>query len=390
MVALHAVDKNQMTNWYCPLPFKHAYIDSGGIAPCCRTARQQTTLIEWPNNPNLKKIQQEILAGQVPTDCNLCVSNEQEYGASLRTDSIRDYNNQRFDSTDIDFIDFRSVNICNFKCRSCDPVFSHKIAQEINRAPELKSFFYMVPETKTASVTDVNIEWVLSNLGSLKRIMLTGGEPTVIPGVRELLKTIQKNYPDIQVLITSNVSFQDNFWFEITKQLPNLHWTVSVDAVGPSAEIVRHGSVWPIIEHNVAWLAQNARSLDINSVVSNLTIFSLRPLLDFGRQMQKLSMPPTGRHGDQGCRHQFFVCERPRINAVDNLSENLLSDAQKYLKSCIALDLNSEQANMLNGVIEKIKSAEFDPELWERSETYNNILDSIRNENHLVLFEEQL
>jgi hypothetical protein len=152
---------------------------------------------------------------------------------------------------------------------------------------------------------------------------------------------------------------RDEFWYEITEQLPNLHWTVSIDAVGSVAEIVRHGSDWPVIERNVSWLAQHANSLDINSVVSNLTIFGLKPLLEFGRRMQQLSITPVGRHGDLGCRHQFFVCQRPYLLAADNLSEELQPQAVDYLESCLSLDLDDEQRNMLTGLINQIKSAKF-------------------------------
>jgi len=378
-----------MSKWYCPLPFRHAYIDSTGISACCRTPKYQVSLDQWPTHPELIKLQQTLLAGDTPQICQGCVRDEQAYGTSLRTDSNRDYNNQIYTDTNIDFVDFRSINICNFKCRSCNPVFSHGISQEVNRYPKLEQFFGPPLDSKTVSVTDVNIDWIMRNLGSLKRIMFTGGEPTVIPGVRDLINIIKNKHKDIAVLITSNASFQDDFWFEITKSLPNLHWTVSVDAVGARAEIVRHGTDWNVIERNVAWLAKNAASLNINSVVSNLTVFGLQPLLEFGRRMQLLSIAPNGRHGDQGCRHQFFVCQRPYWLAADNLSTELQTQAVGYLESCLPMDLDSEQRNMLTGLIAQVKSAEFDPILWEYGQTYNQTLDQIRNENHLTLFETQ-
>ena len=379
-----------MSDWYCPLPFRHAYVDSQGISACCQTPRHQVSLDNWATHPQLITLQQELLGGIKPQSCQECVKHEHLYGTSLRTNSNRDYNNQIFTDTQLDFIDFRSVNICNFKCRSCNPVFSHGITQEINNYPELERFFSPPPKTKTVSVTDTNIDWIMRNLGSLKRIMFTGGEPTVIPGVRDIINIIKKDHKDISVLITSNASFQDNFWFEITEQLPNLHWTVSIDAVGPSAEIVRHGSDWTVIERNVAWLAQHAQSLDINSVVSNLTVFGMKPLLEFGRRMQQLSITPSGRHGDLGCRHQFFVCQRPYHLAADNLSEELLPLVTDYLESCLTLDLDDEQKNMLTGLIAQVKSAKFNPTLWERSQSYNQTLNQIRQEDHLTLYKAQI
>ena len=191
-------------------------------------------------------------------------------------------------------------------------------------------------------------------------------------------------------MITSNASFTDSFWYDITTHLHNLHWTVSVDRVGNSAKIVRHGSDWSVIEHNVSWLAQHATSLNINSVVSNLSVFGLRPLLEFGHKMQGLSMPPTGRHGSQGCRHQFFVCQRPYWLAADNWPDSTKTKLLEYLAQCQNLDLDQEQANMLNNLINQIQNSTFDEQLWARNLEYNSLLDAARGEDHLQLYEPQV
>lgn len=330
-----------------------------------------------------------MLNGKVLGSCQQCVKQESIQGQSLRTNSLRDYKQKRYTKTDIDFIDFRSFNICNFKCRSCVPVYSHGIGQEVKLNPELKEFFGPAPDSKTVSVDDTNIMWIKENLHKLNRIMFTGGEPTRIPGVKVLIEQIKQEHPGIQVLITTNASFEDEFWYRLTETLPNLHWTVSIDIVGKAAGIVRHGSNWNTIEKNVSWLAQHANSLDINSVVSNLTVFQLGSLLEFGRRMQKLSVTPIGRHGDLGCRHQFFVCTRPYYLSADNLSEDLLLQAVDYLKNCKKLDLDDEQSQMLDGLITQLSTATYDPVLWEKNQRYNTIIDGIRNEDHTSLYEAQ-
>jgi organic radical activating enzyme len=379
-----------MTSWYCPLPFRHAFIDSRGIAACCQTPRYPTTLDQWVTHPELKKLQQQLLDNEQPLQCEGCVKSEKIQGRSLRTDANKDYNHEIFHDTKIDFVDFRSFNICNFKCRSCFPVFSHGISQESNKYPELQKFFNSTIESKTVSVSDQNVEWIINNLGDLKKIMFTGGEPTIIPGVKELIKKIRQDHKHIMIMITSNASFEDDFWFEITDNLPNLHWTVSVDAIGSAAEIVRHGTDWNVIEKNITWLAQHAQSLDINSVVSNLTVFGLQPLLTFGRRMQLLSIGPQGRHGDQGCRHQFTVCQRPYYLCADNWPDELKFRALTYLQECLNLDLDKEQRNMISGLLSQITNATFDQDLWDRTQSYNQVLNSIRNENHTDLYQEQI
>lgn len=375
-----------MSSVYCPLPFRHAYLDPGGIAACCMSPRSADSIADWPNNAQLIKMQQQLLSNEVPHSCEGCHQSEKNYGSSLRVDALRDYNNQIFTDTVIDFVDYRSSNICNFKCRSCNPVFSHGIAQEVKTSSTLQKHFHII-ETKTASVTEKNQEWILNNLSQIRRLMLTGGEPTVIPGVKKIVELVAEKYADqISLMITTNASFTDPFWFDITKRIPNLHWTVSIDAVGSAAEIVRYGTDWEIVNRNIHWLAQNANSLDINTVITNLNLFQLYKVLKLGRELQQESIFPKGKHGDTGCRHQFHVATKPYILAVDNITPELANQAVPYLENCLKLDLDQEQRDTLSGVLASIQGFNFDPELWNRSCEYNNELDLIRNQNHNDLY----
>ena len=373
-------------SWYCPLPFKHAFVDSTGVSACCNTQRHPVDLSSWHNHPALKKLQDQFLAKEVPADCWACVTQENTQGRSLRTDSLRDYENQFFTETKIDFIDYRSSNICNFKCRSCEPTFSHGIAQEVRKHESLTKFYTRL-DTKTVSVTDNNHRWIIENLGQLRRLMFTGGEPTVIPEIKTLIQEIIKNHSDIQILITSNASFTDPFWFDITKKISNIHWTLSIDAVGAAAEIIRNGTEWSIVANNAEWLAKNAPSLDINTVVSSLNALQIKPLLQFVRKMQQLSATESN---DIGCRHQFYVCQRPYYLAADNWPIYLQNQVEEYLLECSKLDLDTEQANMIEGLRKQISINEFDPNLWQLGQKFNLTLDQIRQQDHTKLFQSEL
>lgn len=378
-----------MTDWYCQLPFRHVYVDSDGLAPCCQLPRQNTTLDQWPTNAKLLRLQQDHLSGEPSAACTSCYQSESRYGISLRLEANQDYNNKKFDSTNIDFVDFRSINICNFRCRTCNPKFSNGIAQETNKIPELVEFFHTADIPKTLSVSSANTDWILHNLPTLKRIMFTGGEPTRIAEVRNIIEQVHRHYPEIQILITTNASFEDDFWFDISHDL-NVHWTVSVDAVGPRAAIVRHGSDWQRIAHNVSWLCANAASVNINSVISSLNVFGLAPLLEFGRQMYTLSLPPQGRHGDQGCRHQFHVCQLPYYLAAVNWPPELQAKALQYVQNCAQLDLLPQQHDLVQRLVTSIKNNIFDEKIWQQGERYNQILDQARNQNHKILYEPQV
>jgi len=377
-----------MTDWYCPLPFKHAFVASNGISACCQTPQQPVDLSHWTDSKYLKDFQEKILSGQPPKECQGCVKQEKITGKSLRTDSLQDYNHQRFTDSNIDFIDYRANNICNFKCRSCEPRFSHGIANETKNNLVLQKF-HAVIDQKIVSVTDTNIEWIRQNLPQIKRLMLTGGEPTIIPEIRFMIERIVYDKLDVHVMITTNGSFENDFWCELTRLHDNVHWTVSLDAVGPAAEIIRHGTEWPRIERNVRWLATNAASMNINTVISSLNILHLKPLLQFVKEIQTESVFPRGRHGKNGLRHQGTVILLPNLLAASNLPPELNQHAISHVSECLTIDLDPEQKQMLQGLLTQLHKTKFDSQSWHRNEIFNNELDQIRGQNHVKLYEKK-
>ena len=375
-----------MTDWYCPLPFKHAFVDSTGVAVCCKTPKQSIDLDQWANSEYVKNIQQQMLTGQIPVICQGCVNEEKMTGRSLRTDSQQDYNHQRFTDTNIDFVDYRANNICNFKCRSCFPKFSHGIDNETKNSLILQKFYKPI-NNKIAKINDVNTEWISENLKHIKRLMLTGGEPTRMPAIKSIIEQIVHDKLNIQILITTNGSFEDDFWYELTRLHDNLHWTLSLDAVGSAAEIIRHGTDWKIVEENAKWLASHAASLNINTTITHLNILHLAPLLKFVKQLQKESITPRGRHGDQGARHQFIVTQFPSHLSVNCLPPDLKTLAIDHLNKCFAIDLDAEQKQTIQGLVTHLEQVAFDSHQWQQSLEFNQELDHIRGENYIELYD---
>lgn len=380
----------KQNSWYCPQPFKHVFVYSHGISCCCKISRQNTSLDKWSQNEQLQQIQKNTLAGTIPVECGDCHRDEQAGITSLRQTSLSEYDNKIFDSLEIDFIDYRYSNLCNFKCRSCSQEFSHQIVQEVSQNPSLQQFYGLPFKKKLVSVNDHNIQWIKDHLKQIKRLMFTGGEPTVIPEVRTIIESILSDRSlETSILITSNCSFDDDFWYDLVNHLPNrLHWTASIDSVGKHSEIIRNGTIWPVVQKNIEWLASNAESLNVNTVISNMNLFQLRPLLRFVRNCQLNSIFPTGKHGSQGLKHQWVVAYDDKISAV-NWPPELRLTAIQYLESCQDLDLDDSQREMLVSMQRQIKNHHFNQSHWDLSHQFHTALDTIRNENHNDLFELQ-
>ena len=183
---------------------------------------------------------------------------------------------------------------------------------------------------------------------------------------------------EIKILITTNGSFTDSFWYKLVERIPGIHWTLSLDAVGTAAQIIRHGTDWSTVEHNARWLAANSDSMDVNTVVTNLNILQLKPLLKFVNELQATAIRSS-------CYHQFHVSHRPYVLAADNLLPEIKEQAIVYLNECLSLVLADSQRDLVVGLLSNIQQSEFNPELWNKSEQFNLTLDNIRNENHYIL-----
>lgn len=380
VVGVSPDDDNMTPEWYCVAPFRQVYIDNKGISPCCQYTRVNTDLSTWFSGAELQSIQTQMLSNQQPEPCKSCVRDEAAFGQSLRTQSNQDYNNKVVTDTKMNFVDYRASNVCNFKCRSCTPTFSNGIANETIRSPTLQKFFQIEPE-KVARVSESNFEYIIENLQDIDRLMFTGGEPTKMPEVKGMLeKVVERDGHRIGILITTNGSFTDSFWYDLVDKIPNLHWTLSLDAVGSAAGIIRHGTHWPTVEKNARWLAKNAASLMINTVVTNLSLFQLNPLLQFVTELQQSS------NRRNGCNHRFHVSSRPYRLAADNLDPEKLQQAIVYLEYCLQNSTVESQKSMLTSLIKQLNTAKFDQRLWENCQEYNQCLDELRAENHQELF----
>jgi hypothetical protein len=378
-----------MTQWYCPLPFRHAFVDSAGIGPCCNTVgafNSTDNIPQYLESDKLKNLQQKFLNGEKPQECAYCFGQEQIQNKSMRLDALHDYNNEISPQTKIDFVHYSQSNICNFKCRSCGPQYSHGIAQEFKQHFELEQY-QGHQKLKFVSVDSQNHDWIINNLSQIKRLLLTGGEPTFMPEVKRIFQII-KDTPslNIQVMMTTNCSWTDDFWYQLIDSMPNLHITASVDAVGTAAELIRHGTNWPRVEHNLQWLAKHAHSLDINTVVSCLNITDMYPLMKFCHQLQIDSkLTNGGKQGDLGLRHQFSVCYDSPTMGIKHFPDIIKPRILTNLQKCLDLDLDHEQIRVIQGLIRTVSESKFNEQSWQRMKQYHTKLDQIRNENHVPL-----
>lgn len=369
-------------NNYCPLPFRHVFVEPRGVKPCCSyTEMYDGSIDDWLHSNELAELQATILNDEIAKGCRDCFNTEKTYGTSTRLGALHDYPDLIATDTNIDYVDYRSSNICNFKCRSCEPYFSNGISLETKKNKELLNFYSNSPEKKVAPTTVEDKNWIIDNIHRIRRLMFTGGEPTIIPEVKEIIEYIRSNsIESVNILITTNGSFTDNYWVDITKQMSNIHWTMSLDCVGDIAEIVRHGTKWEVVSKNIETMFEISPSVNIGTVITNLNLFHLRELFEFSNHLyNKYQHVPNGK--DQ----LIEICNWPSHMQPTNLPPELQSQAIDYLKSINIHTLQQKQKLVVEQLIKMLIETEYNPAEWQKFVTHNNILDAIRGQDHSAL-----
>jgi sulfatase maturation enzyme AslB (radical SAM superfamily) len=360
-------------NTYCPLPFKHIFAEPKGTKPCCSyTNVFPGSIQEWLTSNELKKLQDDVLNNRYNDGCIACLHGDASDKVSSRQTAFKDYGYEIYNETKIDFVDVRSSNICNFKCRSCEPSYSSRIQAEVRRNPSLEKFYSVgkiLPQ-------DDNYEWILDNLSQLKRIMFTGGEPTQIPRVHDILLEIHRRRLDIKIQIISNASFTDEFWFDITNEMSNINWALSIDACGHEAEIIRDGTNWEMVASNVERLFGVAHSVNIGTVVTNLNVLHLAELFWFVNHMKKYKAKINN-----GGNHMISICNFPEHFSPYNWPDVARPHVIERLEQARADAEQEIQIKVLDTLITNINNTPFNFAQWGRFIGHNQALDDVRNQD---------
>lgn len=257
---------------FCVLPWLGVYLQpDGDIRNCAIT---KTTLGNINNQPlkdilhgsTNQLIKQDMLNDVFHQRCSHChtLERNQKYGLDnvsnrvwyLKTLPEKDLN--FFDNVEnykLKMLDLRWYNTCNFACVYCGPDLSSAWAAELN-----------MPQHINNQARAESLEYIYNNLDSVEHVYLAGGEPLLIKENIVLLTKMLTIKPDVEIRVNTNLSVINNPVYNLLKQFPNVHWTVSVDSIGKEFEYVRHGGVWHTFVENLKQLKQDFDKINFNLV----------------------------------------------------------------------------------------------------------------------------
>jgi MoaA/NifB/PqqE/SkfB family radical SAM enzyme len=169
---------------------------------------------------------------------------------------------------DLQTIDVRWTNLCNFACVYCGPEFSSKWSEELKI------------RNNTPSESQLNDfkNYIYDHAHRLKHVYLAGGEPLLM---KENLILLEKINPNANIRVNTNLSKVDTKVFDTICKFPNVHWTVSVETMCEEFEYIRHGGSWQDFLENLDTIKKLKHKISFNMLHFLLNYNSVFDCVDF-------------------------------------------------------------------------------------------------------------
>ena len=272
---------------YCSLPFIHlATHPHGGATLCCvsdftnsmNSARNfvddkpvylnlnKNSVVEIMNSDYYRQVRNQMLTGEKPQACMRCYREEENGVRSKRIEE-----NEKLGFTEdmaraitqadgtipvnFKFVELRLGNLCNVKCRTCNPASSTSWAPEYKKLQQELKFVTQYNVKIDASWTESEEFWedLLEHSKEVELLYINGGEPTLV----------EKHWHYLQRLIDAGLNKQITLWYninmtnlpdkllEIWKQFKAVEVSCSIDDLGERNEYIRTGTKWDTVISNL-------------------------------------------------------------------------------------------------------------------------------------------
>jgi molybdenum cofactor biosynthesis enzyme MoaA len=308
-------NKKLPSDTFCVLPFMHAAVSpTGSFRVCCnsnpknnkiwKTENKEYKMFRddinevW-NSPSYKKIRKEFIDGKRPETCQRCFREED---AGIRSPRIG-YNEKWFKDDvqvaeeiplDVRYVDIRLGNLCNLKCRMCNPWSSSMWVKDWNKVVDTAELAPNEP------LSDEDLDW-MEKLGewpdrkgtgknfveiahTIEEIYLTGGEPTLATSQYALFDYCIENdlASNIKLKYNTNLTNVPQKMIDYWRHFKQVQLNCSIDATGARDRYIRYPSSWSKIEENFDQLnALPNVNIQIHCTVQVLNIVAMPELFEW-------------------------------------------------------------------------------------------------------------
>jgi MoaA/NifB/PqqE/SkfB family radical SAM enzyme len=238
-------------------------------------------------HPRMTELRNNLANGVRDSACQICWRMEDDGITSHRQHSLENDEEPIYDPN-LEILDITTGNICNLKCRMCNPGASNLLMEDhkyFEKNNLLEEFYAVAGErwdvsTAKATHKTPQWEWILDNMHKIKILKASGGEPFYDKHILNLLKRC------VEKGISNNVSlrFHTNgtqFNEKVLNLISHFHnqHTLSIDGVGSVYEYIRYPASFSDLNNKVIYYLQYLNypdiKIDLNFVVSSLNLFNI-------------------------------------------------------------------------------------------------------------------
>jgi MoaA/NifB/PqqE/SkfB family radical SAM enzyme len=371
------------------LPFAGAIVNTDGSVRCCSISKEELGNVnERPLNEilstskKLKQIRREMLDNKFPWNCSICykkekhhtntnfenISNRLYHVKILKDSPFKLYKDEH--QFELQKMDLRWRNTCNFACVYCDPQFSSVWAK-----------FEGIPDKMTNKAMDETYNFVKQNIKKLKTIYMAGGEPFLIKENLKIIDLIKTENPDLLLRINTNLSILTPKLYEQLKTLKNVHWIVSAESTGAKFNYIRWPGKYQILVSNLKKIQQLPHKVTINMTWN---IFCAANILEFIDDMIKHGLHPNqfvmNFVSDPIEQSVLNITKKQRDTLVETVTQRKAKTSREFflykvydemLEILNQTLLDTHETTLYNTLMDldakrKLNSKEVFPELYER------------------------
>ena len=395
---------------FCMLPWMHMHAFPDGRAyPCCLSDYwhpvgdlRKNTMEEIWNQDAYRQMRVNMLSEQPSKECTKCYEQEASGFFSMRNDSNRNYGHHidEIDQTQTDgthpdfkirYWDVRFSNLCNFRCRSCGPIFSSNWYNDhvklYKRVPDVLGRDMDRVEYTTGD-EDGMLAQMEQHIPYLEQVYFAGGEPLIMKEHYYLLdKLIEAGKTDVRIQYNTNFSelrYKDKHVFDYWKHFKNVSVGASLDASGARAELMRKGTDWAQTVSNRKRMIAEVPHVDfyVSATVSAMNVLHV---LDFHKEWTDLGLIAAKDFN-------VNICQSPEWYRADLFPKwfkesRIIPRYQQHIEWLEPQDNLKRATNGFQSAINFISTPSGSGD-WKRFRDEINKLDEVRNENFWTTFPE--
>jgi radical SAM protein with 4Fe4S-binding SPASM domain len=297
-------DELKKSKHFCLMPWIHYHIwPNGDVYPCCMADPNQkfgnihkSTIKEIINSEPFNALRKNMLSDQPSSACRRCYELEESADVyTLRKNSLKSFGDEHFaraaDNTSpggelndfkMAYMDIRFSNLCNFKCRTCGPIFSSAWSEEEDVANA------RTEKTPPLSLLNRIDFWdqLEPMLDHVEEVYFAGGESLISPEHYKILDYwLHKNMNQVRLRYTTNFShfrFKAKSLLDYWGEFSNVRVAASLDAEGARGEYLRKGTNWKVIVANRREMIEKCPHVYFE-ITPTISVFNCFSLPDFHR-----------------------------------------------------------------------------------------------------------